>query len=92
MIVPIQKSYTNYIKIPLVKPVQMAILPNSPLELPKFAGAPGRNLVSHIDDYAIACVKYLPYDEIMLKIFPRTLIEEALKGFYRLPKESISTF
>jgi len=79
-------------KSPLIKLVQMAILPSPPLELPKFDGAPRSDPVSHIDAYAIACVEYLPYDNIMLKIFLRTLIGEALKWFYRLLEEYISTF
>ena len=79
-------------KSPLIKPVQMAILPSPPPELPKFDGVPGSDPVSHIDAYAIACVEYLPYDDIMLKLFLRTLIREALKWFYRFPEESISSF
>jgi len=57
-------------KSPLAKIVQMALLPSPTLDLPKFDGAPGSNPVSHIDTYAIAYVKYLPYDDIMLKMFP----------------------
>ena len=91
-IVPIQKSYTNYMKIPLVKTIQMDLLPSPTPELPKFDGAPGSDLISHIDAYATAYVEYLPYDDIMLKIILRTLTGEALKWFYRLPEESISTF
>ena len=56
-------------KSPLIKLIQMAILPNPPLDLPKFDGAPGSDSVSHIDTYAIACVEYLPYDDIMLNLF-----------------------
>ena len=78
-------------KIPLIKPVQMVILPSPPPELPKFNGAPGSDPVSHIDAYVIACVEYLPYDDIMLNLFLRTFTREALKWFYRLPEESIST-
>ena len=69
-------------KSPLIKPVQMAILSSPPLELPKFNGDLGSDPVSHISAYAITCVKYLPYDDIMLNIFLRTLIGEALKWFY----------
>ena len=69
-------------KIPLIKPIQMAILPSPPSELPKLIGAPRNDLVSYIDAYAIVCVKYLPCDDIMLKLFLRTLIGKALKWFY----------
>ena len=79
-------------KIPLVKIVQMSLLPSPTPKLPKFDGAPSSDPISHIDAYAIACVKYLPYDDIMLKMFPQTLTEEALKWLYRLVEESISTF
>ena len=79
-------------KSPLVKLVQMAILSSPPPELPKFDRAPGSDLVSHIDVYAIAYVEYLPYDDIMLKLFSRNLTRLALKWLYHFPEESISTF
>ena len=74
-------------KSPLIKTVQMAILPSPPPELPKFDGAPGSDPVSHINAYAIACIEYLPYDDIILNLFLRTLIGEALKWLYQLPEE-----
>jgi len=70
----------------------MDILPSPLPELPKFYRALGSDPESHIDAYAITCVKYLPYDDIMLKLFSRTLMGEALKWFYRFFEESISTF
>ena len=70
----------------------MALLPFPTLELPKFDGALGSELVSHVDAYAKTCIKYLPYDDIMLKMFLQILIGEALKWFYRFLEESISTF
>lgn len=48
-IVLIQKSYTDYMKIPLVKTIQMALLPSPTPELPKFDGSLGSDPISHID-------------------------------------------
>lgn len=79
-------------KIPLINLFQMVILPSPPPDLPKFDRAPGNDPVSHVDAYAIACIKFLPYDNIMLKLFLRNLIGEALKLFYWFPEEYVSTF
>lgn len=79
-------------KSPLIKTMKIIFLPSPPLELPKFNGSLGSDPVSHIDTYSITYIKYIPYDVIILKIFPRNLTEEALKWFYLLPEVSIYSF
>lgn len=48
----------------------MALLPNPLLKLPKFVRSFSIDPTGRMDAYALSCDEYIPYDELVLKIFP----------------------
>jgi len=86
------KSYTSYTKNPITPTLILIVLPIPLLDLPKFDGTTGYDPTSHIDAFSLSYIDYMHQNEIVLRLFPRTLIGEALKWFYQLPEGSISTF
>jgi len=46
----------NYMKIILYKPIQIFLLPNSPIELHKYDGKLGVNIILHVNAYTISYV------------------------------------
>jgi len=60
----------------------LIVIPSLILKLPKFDGFIGSDLASHIDAFAISYVDFMHQDKIVLRLFPRYLVDEALKWFY----------
>lgn len=64
-----------------------------PIDITKFEGKKGVDPTNHITTYYLWCVSNSMFDDsIKLRLFPRTLIDNASKWFIELPTTSFSDF
>jgi len=86
------KSHTGYTKNSITPALILVVLPVPLPNLPKFDGAARSDPSSHIDSFTHAFTDYMHHDEVVLRLFPRTLGGEAVKWFNQLHEGSITTF
>lgn len=63
------------------------------IEFPRFEKYYGKgDPISHVSAYTILCSDFIFEDNLLTKLFPRSLNDTALEWFFSLPNNSISSF